>query len=301
MLVLTGDRTLPDPTKWGGGYTEHDLWLHSRMHEALGRLEPWTFEHFGDHARLIERLADGNRPAFVLNFCDTGFRNVASHELHVAALLEALDVAYSGAPPSCMVLCYDKPVVRLLARELGVPTPHELYFAPDAPWDLLHGATYPALIKPAQGDGSVGIDRHTLVHSPVDARKRIERFREELRGRAALVQEYLPGPEYGLALVGNPGLGLRALPLLEIDFRALPAELPPILPFESKTGPANPFSAVRFRPAELAPMLGARLRQDAEKLFTRLGCRDYARFDFRTGADGVIKLLEVNPNPAWDV
>ena len=28
-------------------------------------------------------------------------------------------------------------------------------------------------------------------------------------------------------------------------------------------------------------------------------CRDYARFDFRTDADGEIKLLEANPNPGW--
>ena len=35
------------------------------------------------------------------------------------------------------------------------------------------------------------------------------------------------------------------------------------------------------------------------QLFERLGCRDYARFDFRADANGDIKLLEVNPNPGW--
>ena len=35
------------------------------------------------------------------------------------------------------------------------------------------------------------------------------------------------------------------------------------------------------------------------RLFERLGCRDYARFDFRTDGKGEIKLLEVNPNPGW--
>ena len=37
----------------------------------------------------------------------------------------------------------------------------------------------------------------------------------------------------------------------------------------------------------------------ASVLFERLGCRDYARFDFRTDISGTIKLLEVNPNPGW--
>ena len=35
------------------------------------------------------------------------------------------------------------------------------------------------------------------------------------------------------------------------------------------------------------------------RLFERLGCRDYARFDFRADANGEMKLLEVNPNPGW--
>jgi D-alanine-D-alanine ligase len=42
-----------------------------------------------------------------------------------------------------------------------------------------------------------------------------------------------------------------------------------------------------------------RLIDHSRLLFQRVGCRDYARFDFRTDAKGDIKLLEINPNPAW--
>ena len=41
------------------------------------------------------------------------------------------------------------------------------------------------------------------------------------------------------------------------------------------------------------------LVEHSARLFERLGCRDYARFDFRADARGEIKLLEVNPNPGW--
>ena len=37
----------------------------------------------------------------------------------------------------------------------------------------------------------------------------------------------------------------------------------------------------------------------AARMFERLGCRDYARFDFRATADGQVRLLEANPNPGW--
>jgi D-alanine-D-alanine ligase len=43
----------------------------------------------------------------------------------------------------------------------------------------------------------------------------------------------------------------------------------------------------------------AAIADHARRLFARLGCRDYARFDFRCAEDGRPRLLEVNPNPAW--
>ena len=46
-------------------------------------------------------------------------------------------------------------------------------------------------------------------------------------------------------------------------------------------------------------MRGAAISDYANILFERLGCRDYARFDFRADAAGEVKLLEVNPNPGW--
>jgi D-alanine-D-alanine ligase len=35
------------------------------------------------------------------------------------------------------------------------------------------------------------------------------------------------------------------------------------------------------------------------KLFERLECKDYCRFDWRIDAQGNPKILEVNPNPGW--
>jgi D-alanine-D-alanine ligase len=302
VLVLTGDPTLPDPTKWGGAYSAHDRWLHGRMLQALAALDGYAFEFFDVHERLIERLAASARPDWVLNFCDTGFGNVATRELHVPALLELFELPYSGSGPACLGLCHDKAIVGLIAQACGIPVPREVSIAAGAPADgLLPQISYPAFVKPARGDGSLGINRGALVRSPAEARRQLEWLRDEVPGGPALLQEYLPGPEYGLALIGNPAAGLRALPALEVDYSALAPELPPILAFASKTGPANPYTAVRLRQARLEPARLERLRGYATTLFARLGCRDYARFDFRAGTDGEIKLLEVNPNPAWDI
>ena len=298
LCVLTGDPRLPDLTKRGQRYNEEDLATHAAMRAALQGLNRFALEVFDDHARLLERFA-ADAPALVLNFCDTGFRNVATQELHVPVLLELLGVPYSGATPACMAICYDKQIVRLVAEAIGIPVPRETYLAPGDSLDAAE-IMLPALIKPNQADGSVGITKDAVVRTPAEAKAYLAWLQRELPGRAVLVQEYLPGPEYGVGLIGNPQDGLIALPPLEVDYARLPAGLAPILSYESKALPDSPYwTEIKFKPAEAAPQVQAAIADQARRLFARLGCRDYARFDFRVGADGEPKLMEVNPNPAW--
>ncbi|HEX6113585.1 MAG TPA: hypothetical protein VFZ10_14860 [Geminicoccaceae bacterium] len=298
ICVLTGDPRLPDLTKRDHRYNAEDFATHRAMREAFESLPGYRFEFLDDHARLFERFSK-NPPDLVVNFCDTGFRNVATQELHVPALLEMLGVPYSGASPACMAICYDKQIVRLLAAAQGIPVPREICLAPDEPLPE-RSDLYPALIKPNQADGSVGITKDAVVHSPDEAERYLAWLRRELPGPALLVQEYLPGPEYGVGLIGNPKSRLEALPVLEVDFTRLPAGLAPILSFESKALPDSPYwTEIRFGRAEAAADVLARMVDHARRLFARLGCRDYGRFDFRCGADGEPRLLEVNPNPAW--
>jgi len=118
--------------------------------------------------------------------------------------------------------------------------------------------------------------------------------------RPALIQEFLGGAEYSVGLIGNPGRPFEVLPILEVDYSALDSELPHILAYASKWEPQSPFARkIRYKSASLTDVLRRRMVDHATRLFARLGCRDYARFDFRTDAASQIKLLEVNPNPGW--
>jgi D-alanine-D-alanine ligase len=60
-----------------------------------------------NHRELVPWLMRA-RPAYVFNLCDEGFCNDALKELHVPALLEMCNVAYSGAGPASLAICYDK-------------------------------------------------------------------------------------------------------------------------------------------------------------------------------------------------
>lgn len=268
------------------------------MVEAFGSLTGYQFRVHTEHAGLFERL-EADPPDVVVNFCDTGLFNVPTQELHLPAGLELMGIPYTGAPPAAMVICYDKAIVRLVAQQLGVPVPREAYIPADMPLDTLPDL-YPALIKPNTADGSVGITKDAVVHGRREALDYLGWLRATLPGSDALMQEYLPGAEYGVGVIGNPETGLSVLPPLEVDYSRLPSGLNPILSFESKAIPDSPYwTEIKFKRAELTPALETRLATWTKTLFKRLGLRDYGRFDFRVAADGEPKLMEINPNPAW--
>ncbi len=299
VTVLLGDWGSPDATKHGGGFGDIDFGWFEAMRDALESLGRYSLRYVHQHDTLIADLA-ATPPHFVLNFCDTGFRNQPRHEWHLAGYLELLDIPYSGAPPAAMASCYDKGLVRALAASMGVAVPDETYYenaaAASAGID-----NFPVLIKPNYGDGSVGITKDAVVHNREEARAYLDYFENTLPGRAVIAQEFLPGEEYGLGMIGNPESGFMFLPPLNVDYSGLDKSLSPILSFESKTDPNSPYwTDIKYRAAELDAADVANLNAIGEKLFGRLGLRDYGRFDFRTGADGIIKLMEINPNPAWD-
>lgn len=298
VTVVLGDPRLGDDAKIGSRYSAEDLEAVERLKGALASLDEYEFDYLDDHSALMDELRE-RPPALTLNFCDTGFRNNAFHELHVPAYLEMLGVPYSGSSPNCLGLCYDKAYVRAVAKAHGVPVPQETYV------DVSEGTTalpavFPQLIKPSTGDGSVGITEDAVVEDAQEQAAYLARLERELPGRDVLVQEFLSGTEYGVSLIGNPGIGLQALPPMEVDYSQLGDGLPQILSYASKTDPSSPYwSHIRYREARLGENRRQRLIDYSRKLFARLGCRDYARFDYRADRHGRIKLLEVNPNPAW--
>lgn len=298
ITVLLGDPSIPDETKPGGRFGQEDLETVTKMRAALESLGAYEVTLVDRHDALMRDLADA-RPRLVINFCDTGFKNHPFFELHVAALLEMHGIPYSGAGPAAMAICFDKALVRSVADDLGVPVPHEAFF--DRAGDAIGRVDrFPAFIKPNQADGSLGITKDAIVHDAAQAEAYLRRLSVQLPDHAVLVQEFLDGPEYGVGVLGNPEVDLEVLPPLEADYSALDSGLPHLLGYESKTDPTSPYwNLIQHHPAKLDATTRAELDRHAARLCDRLGCRDYGRFDFRVGSDGVAKLLEVNPNPAW--
>ena len=298
VTVLLGDPRLPDDIKLGGQFNPEDMDTIRKLKGALAELPNYTFRYLDNHATMARDL-DGLRTDLVLNLCDEGFNNDPFKELHVPALLELRRLPYTGAAPGALAACYDKGLVRAVAMTLDVPVPLETYVRPGDQGATLP-SVFPAILKPNYGDSSQGITKDAVVHNKGSLLDYLERLRVEFPRRPILVQEYLTGAEYSVGLIGNPDQGLRALPILEVDYSRLDPSLPRILGYESKWDPKSPYwTEIRYHEARLTDNQQAQLVEHSMRLFERLGCREYARIDFRTDAHGEIKLLEVNPNPGW--
>ncbi|WP_290649837.1 D-alanine--D-alanine ligase [Aquisalimonas sp.] len=297
ITVLLGDPRLPYSYNLSNQFEPQDHLAVSRLREALDTLTGYRFQFLDDHERLWQTL-EQDRPALVLNFCNTGYRNAPTRQLHITAMLEMLEVPYAGAGPEAMVLCHHKYHVYAQAADLGVPVPWNILADPAQP-DVRLPELYPAFIKANGGDGSIGIGPNSLVHGPDEAERCLRELHALLPEQLALIQDYLPGPEYSVGVVGNPHSGLTVLPPLQIDFSALDDDLPPIMTYESKVDPHSPYwEKVRFIPAE-SERACQHMTAYAKLMFERMGCRDYARMDFRADAEGMPRLIDINAHPMW--
>lgn len=298
VLVLLGDPKIIDKVKRDGKFNEEDIDTVARLKKGLADLKEYKFQYLDNHNKLFTSLQQVPKPDLVFNLCDEGFRNDATKELHIPALLEMLEIPYTGSPPECLAMCYNKSVVRSIAHSLDIPVPEETYVdSCDQVANL--PSIFPALIKPNCGDSSIGITKDAVVYSSEELISYIDQLKTMLPNVPILIQEYLSGNEYSVAIIGNPG-NYTILPILQVDYSHLAENLPKILSYESKWLPDSPYwSQIKYIEANAELWLERQLVDHSTLLFERLGCRDYARFDFRTDKQGRVKLLEVNPNPGW--
>lgn len=244
FMILLGDPRLPCPGKLNDTWNPEDYDTRNRLIEAIVAMgySRSDFEVLDDHSSLVADLC-ARKPGFVFNLCDEGYQNDALKELHVAALLEMLDVKYSGAGPVCLGVCFDKALVNRTASSLGVPVPRETYYLaenastrplidPSAIPDCYDPCTTSmgpplksAAVHPEDDISALTTAIATeigypcfikpmrgdnsigiTVRSIVRTPEQTAEYIRELRAMGIndiIVQEYLEGEEFGVGVIGN--------------------------------------------------------------------------------------------------
>jgi len=300
VAVILGDASKTDITKPGGVFDEDDYYTINKLIQALSELKEYEFIYLMNHDTLVQDLLKlKNKIDLVFNLCDEGFYNDPRKELHIPALLDVLGIPYTGAGPQCLAHCFDKSLVRGIAREMGIPVPRAVFLKTDdikvqIPFD------FPVIVKPNFGDSSFGITSRSVVYNEEQLLNAISELKEKFNyNKPILIEEFLTGKDLTLGIIGNPPEDYIALPITEEDYSVLPEGLPPICSYEAKWIPDSPYWNIKSIPASISQEVKDYIIECSVKLFNRLECRDYARFDWRLDSEGNPRLLEVNPNPGW--
>ena len=109
LVVVMGDTSIGCVGKRNNTWNAEDLETRRKLMEALACIGYANEKvvYLDQHGDLIQQLQT-HRDGFVFNICDEGLRNDALKELHVPAIVEALNILYSGAGPVSLAISYDK-------------------------------------------------------------------------------------------------------------------------------------------------------------------------------------------------
>lgn len=248
--------------------------------------------------QLMRELSQTAKPDVVVNLFE-GFAGVGRGEAVVTGLIELLGWPLTGSRGQALDLVRDKAQTKWLLAGAGLPTaPFELIGPRDRPEArrlqalLARGA---AIVKPAHEDASLGIGPNSVVEDVQSLLEQIEAVRS--RFGAVLVEQFIAGREFNVALLALPEP--RLLPLAEIQFDAAAPPRERLVTYEAKwaAGSAADLATAPLCPAQVAPALAERIGQVAQAAFAVTGCRDYARVDMRVDAGENVFILEVNGNP----
>lgn len=265
----------------------------ARALNALG-FKAATFNVDGNLMRLMKFLKD-EEPDLIFNLCES-YGSESIHEMHIASLFELMEIPYTGAPPLTLGLALNKARVKEILLYHGLPTPRFQLCPTSTRITIEDHLDFPLIVKPAREDASVGIDSNSVVTTLTELRRRVRYIIEQF-DQSALVEEYIDGRELNVAIMGNHKP--LVLPVSEIDMSTLPKEYHRIISYNAKwmKGTKEYEHTKGVCPAPIPMALESRLKDMALKAYEAIGCRDYARIDFRLSKENKPYILEVNPNP----
>jgi D-alanine-D-alanine ligase len=270
------------------GYTEEQL-AEFDSKETIDALDAALsdqgafVERIGNAQALIRRLAQGASWDLVFNVAEGLFG--AARESQVPAILDVYQIPYTFSDPSVLAICLDKAQAKLQAAQAGIPTPtfRVVRSAGDV---ALVDLAVPLFVKPLSEGTSRGITAASIIRSYEQLEAECVRLLDVYR-QPVLVEEYLPGREFTVGIVGTAE---RAFALGALEVLLTQAADPGVYSYDNKQ---HFEGRVSYRLAEDA--VATQAMDVALGAYRALGCRDAGRVDIRVDALGQPSFIEVNP------
>ena len=202
----------------------------------------------------------------------------------LADILDAKGIPYIGPNAATMKALIHKTATHQILKENNVSVPYHYQIDKN---DALPELDYPAFVKPSYESRSIGISDESVVTSKKELAKRVAYIHAQY-DQPALVEEYLPGQEYTVLMLGNGEHQEFLAGRVEVD-KSLFGRYP-ILRSDLRG-----IGATKIRPTNNHCTEDAvNLTRDA---MTALNCLDHVRTDMRLDSSGRLKIIEVNGIP----
>jgi len=242
----------------------------------------------GNVSNLLEKI-DNLGVDIVFNISEgVSGRN---RESQVPVLLEMRGIPFVGADALTLGMTLDKIMAKKIFISEGIPTPKffEVKSA-DALMDMDH-LKFPLIVKPRFEGSSKGLSEDSRVENMEGLKKQAEYVISTYK-QPALVEEFISGQEFTVAVVGNDPP--EAMPVVQIKIDGRFKLNDKFYTFARITSDRLEYIC----PAHISADLKKKLCDLAIKTYSAVECRDFGRVDFRVDNKGHVYVLEINPLPS---
>ncbi len=267
---------------------DSQLTIQAVLRTQYSRVEISIVNTMEDLKRLVAKKPDLVVLGMKLILLDPEMDYDQSRKVWLSDYLTEHTIEFTGSQTSALTLEFDKQVAKQCVLDNGLLSAR--YFVSELLSPIFHhDLTYPLFVKPTNRGDSKGIDDRSIVHTQNQLDIKIMSIHSECSSNA-LIEEYLSGREFSIAVIRTPYTN---------TLNAFPVEI---------TAPANATGdrflseAVKDADSEvvsavLDPKLRSSLQEAAIGVFKALGSRDYGRIDMRLDADGQPNFIEANLMP----
>ena len=245
-------------------------------------------ERIGNAENLLEKLAS-LKVDIVFNISEglTG-RN---RESQVPMLLEMAGIPFVGADALTLGLTLDKVMAKKIFIAEKIPTPK--FFEVSSPAELsnTNHHKFPLIVKPRFEGSSKGLSESSRVENKEELAKQVDYVVTAYK-QPALIEEFISGQEFTVALVGNDPP--EVLPVIQIKIDGKLKLNDKFYTFARITSDRLEYIC----PAKISQELKKKIDELALKTYRAVECRDFGRVDFRVDNEGRPYVLEINPLPS---
>ncbi len=231
-----------------------------------------------------------------------------AREAQVPALLEMLQIPYTGSRVLSNAISLNKTLTKRIWRDRGLPVaPFQEFIIGDE--SLRPELRFPLFVKPSREGTGMGVDLKAIVNSEADLRERVDYILKVYK-QPALVETFLSGREFTVGLLGRwdskkysrhpewytEKHGYHVFPVLELD--SSQSVTPGVYSQAAKSIDIGSEGAPGYQcPANVDADLARKLKNLGVKAHMAIKAIDVSRTDIRLNSEGEPFLIEINTLP----